>query len=114
METQLVQKQEPEKKVISYRFGGDERELTAEEKEKYKLAGEFAEKIDNAGRAAAAASFAKMSYRKFKRSYRMPEWVKPEEYYFFTKSFYQAYCWGYEDGEKEAEHQSGKEGKEKE
>lgn len=111
----LTQRQEPEKKVKSYRFGDDERELTAEEKEKYKLAGELAEKMDNAGLAAAAAQFSRMTYKEFKRAYKLPEWVKPEGYYFFSKSFYQAYCWGYEEGEKMKEHQFdiGKEEKEK-
>lgn len=109
------QKQGQEERVTTYRFGDDERELTAEEKEKYKLAGELAEKMDNAGLAAAAALFGKMTYKEFKRAYKMPEWVKPEEYYFFSKSFYQAYCWGYEEGEKMKEHQFdiGKEEKEK-
>ena len=82
-----------ENKTTSYRFGDDERELTAEEN--------IAEKIHYAGQAAAVALFSKMTYKEFKRAYKLPEWVKPEEYYFFSKSFYQAYCWGYEEGEKE-------------
>ena len=90
-----------ENKATSYRFGDDERELTAEEKEAYKMAGNIAEKIHYAGQAAAVALFSKMTYKEFKRAYKLPEWVKPEEYYFFSKSFYQAYCWGYEEGEKE-------------
>lgn len=110
----LMQKQEPEKKVKSYRFGDDEKELTAEEKKKYALAGKLAEKIDSAGRAAAAAQFSRMTYKEFKREYKLPEWVKPEEYYFFSKSFYQAYCWGYEEGEKMKEHQFNKEKEQKE
>ena len=88
-------------KATSYRFGDDERELTAEEKEAYKMAGNIAEKIHYAGQAAAVALFSKMNYKEFKQAYKLPEWVKPEEYYFFSKSFYQAYCWGYEEGEKE-------------
>lgn len=90
-----------ENKATSYRFGDDERELTAEEKEAYKMAGNIAEKIHYAGQAAAVALFSKMTYKEFKQAYKLPEWVKPEEYYFFSKSFYQAYCWGYEEGEKE-------------
>lgn len=90
-----------ENKATSYRFGDDERELTAEEKEAYKMAGNIAEKIHYAGQAAAVALFRKITYKEFKRAYKLPEWVKPEEYYFFSKSFYQAYCWGYEEGEKE-------------
>lgn len=90
-----------ENKATSYRFGDDERELTAEEKEAYKMAGNIAEKIHYAGQAAAVALFSKMTYKEFKRAYKLSEWVKPEEYYFFSKSFYQAYCWGYEEGEKE-------------
>ena len=90
-----------ENKATSYRFGDDERELTAEEKEAYKMAGNIAEKIHYAGKAAAVALFSKMTYKEFKRAYKLTEWVKPEEYYFFSKSFYQAYCWGYEEGEKE-------------
>ena len=90
-----------ENKATSYRFGDDERELTAEEKEAYKMAGNIAEKIHYAGQAAAVALFSKMTYKEFKQDYKLPEWVKPEEYYFFSKSFYQAYCWGYEEGEKE-------------
>lgn len=90
-----------ENKATSYRFGDNERELTAEEKEAYKMAGNIAEKIHYAGQAAAVALFSKMTYKEFKRAYKLPEWVKPEEYYFFSKSFYQAYCWGYEEGEKE-------------
>lgn len=97
----LDQKQGQEERVTTYRFGDDERELTAGEKERYALAGKLAEKIDSAGRAAAAAQFSRMTYKEFKREYKLPEWVKPEEYYFFSKSFYQAYCWGYEEGEKE-------------
>lgn len=79
------------------------------------MAGRIAEKIHCAGLAAAAAQFSRMTYKEFKRAYRLPEWVKPEEYYFFSKSFYQAYCWGYEEGEKMKEHQFdiGKEEKEK-
>lgn len=112
------QKQEPEKlysvanaekeekKSVSYRFGDDERELTAGEKEMYKLAGELAKKIDNAGMVAAIAEFSKMTYKEFKRAFKMPEWVRPEEYYFFSKSFYEAYCFGYEEGEKKKEHQA--------
>ena len=42
-----------ENKATSYRFGDDERELTAEEKEAYKMAGNIAEKIHYAGQAAA-------------------------------------------------------------
>ena len=115
MITLLDQKQEPEERVTAYRFGDDERELTAGEKERYALAGKLAEKIDSAGRAAAAAQFSRMTYKEFKRAYKLPEWVKPEEYYFFSKSFYQACCWGYEEGEKMKEHQFdiGKEEKEK-
>lgn len=90
-----------ENKATSYRFGDDERKLTAEEKEAYKMAGNIAEKIHYAGQAAAVALFSKMTYKEFKQAYKLPEWVKPEEYYFFSKSFYQAYCWGYEEGEKE-------------
>ena len=92
---------EREQRSGKYRFGDDERELTAEEKEAYKMAGNIAEKIHYAGQAAAVALFSKMTYKEFKRAYKLPEWVKPEEYYFFSKSFYQAYCWGYEEGEKE-------------
>ena len=112
------QKQEPEKlhsvanaekeeeKSVNYRFGDDERELTAGEKEMYKLAGELAKKIDNAGMVAAIAEISKMTYKEFKRAFKMPEWVRPEEYYFFSKSFYGAYCFGYEEGEKKKEHQA--------
>lgn len=109
------QKQGQEERVTSYRFGDDERELTAGEKEAYAMAGSIAEKIHCAGLAAAAAQFSRMTYKEFKRAYRLPEWVKPEEYYSFSKSFYQAYCWGYEEGEKMKEHQFdiGKEEKEK-
>ena len=46
-----------ENKATSYRFGDDERELTAEEKEAYKMAGNIAEKIHYAGQAAAVALF---------------------------------------------------------
>lgn len=108
------QKQGQEEKVTTYRFGDDERELTAGEKEAYAMAGSIAEKIHRAGLAAAAAQFSRMTYKEFKRAYKLPEWVKPEEYYFFSKSFYQAYCWGYEEGEKMKEHQfnTGKEQKE--
>ena len=110
----LDQKQGQEERVTSYRFGDDERELTAGEKEAYAMAGRIAEKIHRAG-LAAAAQFGRMTYKEFKRAYKLPEWVKPEEYYFFSKSFYQAYCWGYEEGEKMKEHQfdTGKEKKEK-
>lgn len=109
------QKQGQEEKVTSYRFGDDERELTAGEKAAYAMAGSIAEKIHRAGLAAAAAQFSRMTYKEFKRAYKLPEWVKPEGYYFFSKSFYQAYCWGYEEGEKMKEHQFdiGKEEKEK-
>lgn len=106
----LDQKQGQEERVTSYRFGDDERELTAGEKEAYAMAGRIAEKIHRAGLAAAAAQFSRMTYKEFKRAYKLPEWVKPEEYYFFSKSFYQAYCWGYEEGEKIKEHQFDKEG----
>ena len=92
------QKQQTEK-MTEYRFGDDERELTAEEKEAYAMAGELAEKIHRAAATAAGALFRKMTYKEFKRAFKMPEWVKPEEYYFFSKSFYQAYHWGYEEGE---------------
>lgn len=97
----VEREQRAKNKATSYRFGDDERELTAEEKEAYKMAGNIAEKIHYAGQAAAVALFSKMTYKEFKRAYKLPEWVKPEEYYFFSKSFYQAYCWGYEEGEKE-------------
>ncbi len=109
------QKQGQEERATSYRFGDDERELTAGEKEAYAMAGSIAEKIHCAGLAAAAAQFSRMTYKEFKRAYKLPEWVKPEEYYFFSKSFYQAYCWGYEEGEKIKEYQfdKGKEEKEK-
>lgn len=109
------QKQGQEERVTSYRFGDDERELTAGEKEAYAMAGRIAEKIHRAGLAAAAAQFSRMTYKEFKRAYKLPEWVKPEEYYFFSKSFYQAYCWGYEEGEKtkECQFDTGKEEKEK-
>lgn len=50
-----------ENKATSYRFGDDERELTAEEKEAYKMAGNIAEKIHYAGQAAAVALFSKMT-----------------------------------------------------
>lgn len=93
------QKQQTEEKKIEYRFGDDERELTAEEKEAYATAGELAEKIHRVAATAAGALFRKMTYKEFKRAFKMPEWVKPGEYYFFSKSFYQAYCWGYEEGE---------------
>lgn len=76
-----------ENKATSYRFGDDERELTAEEKEAYKMAGNIAEKIHYAGQAAAVALFSKMTYKEFKRAYKLPEWVKPEEYYFFQNHF---------------------------
>lgn len=111
----LDQKQGQEERATSYRFGDDERELTAGEKEAYAMAGSITEKIHRAGLAAAAALFSRMTYKEFKRAYKLPEWVKPEEYYFFSKSFYQAYCWGYEEGEKLKEHQfdTGKEEKEK-
>ena len=99
------QKQGQEERATSYRFGDDERELTAGEKEAYAMAGSITEKIHRAGLAAAAAQFSRMTYKEFKRAYKLPEWVKPEEYYFFSKSFYQAYCWGYEEGEKAKEHQ---------
>lgn len=92
------QKQQTEK-MTEYRFGDDERELTAEEKEAYAMAGDLAEKIHRAAATAAGALFRKMTYKEFKRAFKMPEWVKPEEYYFFSKSFYQAYHWGYEEGE---------------
>ena len=109
------QKQGQEERATTYRFGDDERELTAGEKEAYAMAGSIAEKIHRAGLAAAAAQFSRMTYKEFKRAYKLPEWVKPEEYYFFSKSFYQAYCWGYEEGEKIKERQfdKGKEEKEK-
>ena len=109
----LDQKQGQEERVTSYRFGDDERELTAGEKEAYAMAGRIAEKIHRAG-LAAAAQFGRMTYKEFKRAYKLPEWVKPEEYYFFSKSFYQAYCWGYEEGEKMKEHQFDKEKEQKE
>lgn len=105
----LDQKQGQEERATSYRFGDDERELTAGEKEAYAMAGSIAEKIHCAGLAAASAQFSRMTYKEFKRAYKMPEWVKPEEYYFFSKSFYQAYCWGYEEGEKMKKHQFDKE-----
>lgn len=100
MEILSDQKQQTEK-MTGYRFGDDERELTAEEKEAYAMAGELAGKIHRAAAAAAGVLFRKMTYKEFKRAFKMPEWVKPEEYYFFSKSFYQAYCWGYEEGEEE-------------
>ena len=78
------QKQGQEEKVTTYRFGDDERELTAGEKEAYAMAGSIAEKIHRAGLAAAAAQFSRMTYKEFKRAYKLPEWVKPEEYYFFS------------------------------
>ena len=79
------------------------------EKEAYAMAGSIAEKIHCAGLAAASAQFSRMTYKEFKRAYKLPEWVKPEEYYFFSKSFYQTYCWGYEEGEKMKEHPFDKE-----
>lgn len=100
MEILSDQKQQTEK-MTEYRFGDDERELTAEEKEAYAMAEELAGKIHRAAAAAAGVLFRKMTYKEFKRAFKMPEWVKPEEYYFFSKSFYQAYCWGYEEGEEE-------------
>lgn len=39
-----------ENKATSYRFGDDERELTAEEKEAYKMAGNIAERYTMQGR----------------------------------------------------------------
>lgn len=96
----LSEQKQSEEKVTSYRFGDDERELTAQEKEAYAMAGKLAEKIHLAAVAAAGAAFEKMTYKQFKRAFIMPDWVKSEEYYFFSKSFYQVYCWGYEEGKK--------------
>ena len=89
---------EPEDRTTIYRFGDDERELTAGEKETYAKAGKLAEKIHHAAKAAAGAAFNKMSYKQFRRAFTLPEWVKREEYHFFSKAFYQVYCWGYEEG----------------
>lgn len=52
MEILSDQKQQTEK-MTEYRFGDDERELTAEEKEAYAMAGELAGKIHRAAAAAA-------------------------------------------------------------
>lgn len=96
----LDQKQGQEEKVTAYRFGDDERELTAEEKEAYKMAGNIAEKIHYAGQAAAVALFSKMTYKEFKRAYKLPEWVKPEEYYFFQNHFTKRTAGGMKRGRK--------------
>lgn len=111
----IDREKEPEDRTTIYRFGDDERELTAGEKETYAKAGKLAEKIHHAAKAAAGAAFNKMSYKQFRRAFTLPEWVKREEYHFFSKAFYQVYCWGYEEGEKIKEHQfnKGKEEKEK-